>query len=203
MFTRPNLLVKASRSGKMDKNLTKEYFSELFFGETEFDSLLLVKDSWTGQTNETISTTVPNDVEFNTITVPPKCTRFIQPLDVFFNHFWKSFVRKVWDRVLLDDISVHMFDRDSILRLQSLVHLQFSSPRYVNFIRYSWFLSGYSSAEPPVFYSPTEFSFSSEFFDEGCSVCDSSQLLRCGWCKSMLCFDHFFTDFHDCDNYVE
>jgi hypothetical protein len=40
--------------------------------------------------------------------VPWKTTSKIQPLDVFFNRQWKVIVRKVYERVVLDEIDINL-----------------------------------------------------------------------------------------------
>jgi len=47
----------------------------------------------------------------------------IQPLDVYGFRIWKNFVRTFSDR---DDINLHL--RNNIIKLQSLTHIQLSSP---------------------------------------------------------------------------
>ena len=73
----------------------------------------------------------------------------IQPLDVYFFRMWKNFVRKFSDTIILFDYDIHLHLRDNILKLQSLVHNQFTSPRFQNFIRYSWFKSGVMPRQRP------------------------------------------------------
>ena len=50
-------------------------------------------------------------------------------------------------------------DIDNIIKLQSLVHNQFSAERFVEFIRYSWFASGYLEERGDRFSNPVEVLF--------------------------------------------
>jgi len=41
------------------------------------------------------------------------------------------------------DYDLDLLIRNNIIKLQSLVHNQLSSPRYKDFLKYSWYKSGY------------------------------------------------------------
>ncbi|KYN38130.1 hypothetical protein ALC56_07530 [Trachymyrmex septentrionalis] len=58
--------------------------------------------------------------------------------------------------------------RNNIIKLQSLIHNQLSSPRYHNLIKYSWFKSDYINQRPEKFENPVEFSF-----DKNSTTCDN------------------------------
>ncbi|OQV21620.1 hypothetical protein BV898_04520 [Hypsibius exemplaris] len=55
----------------------------------------------------------------------PGTTGLIQPCDVFYFQPYKIFLRKVTDRILLDDPEIQVFQRNIVIRLQTLVHHQF------------------------------------------------------------------------------
>ena len=100
------------------------------------------------------------------------------------------------------DMKLHK--RNNIIKLQSLVHNQFSSPRYRNLFKYSWYASGYVHEKPEKFENPVDFSFGDPFETryqiEGCKIV---ALIRCGWCKKSLCFEHFFDDYHYCSKFKQ
>lgn len=54
--------------------------------------------------------------------------RFFQLLDGFFFRIWKSFIRKITDRTLLQDHDVQLFQWETIVKLRSLIHRQFAWP---------------------------------------------------------------------------
>jgi hypothetical protein len=203
LFTAPNLFVRASSSGKLTKNDLNIWFEEIFFPNVGNDVVLLV-DSWnTYKDKEMIKNVTPNDKKLEILTIPAKTTSIAQPLDKFGFRIWKNFVRKFSDRVLLDDIELDLFQRNNILKLQSLVHNQLSSPRFVNLFKYSWFACGYTDTRPEMFENPVEFCF--KFTDNNCCHlnCIALSFMICSWCQNALCFEHLFNCYHYCNNYIE
>jgi hypothetical protein len=69
-------------------------------------------------------------------------TSMIQPLDKYGFRLWKNFVR-FSDRVVLDGLDIDLYQRNNIIKLQSLMH-QLSSPRFENVFKYSWYASGFN-----------------------------------------------------------
>ena len=69
-------------------------------------------------------------------------------MKIEFFSIYKSFFRKVEDQVLLDEIDVKLHERDSIIKLQSLVYNQFSAPRFQPMILYAWYKAGYLDEKP-------------------------------------------------------
>ena len=119
------------------------------------------------------------------LTIPKHTTSLIQPPDVYGFRIWKQFVRRFSDQVLIDDLDVNLHQRNSIIKLQSLVHNQFSSPRFVDMFKYAWFKCGYVENRPPRFKNPVEFCFANNGSE--CHYCDSFNFIVCGWCQKSLC----------------
>ena len=136
--------------------------------------------------------------------MPPKTTSLIQPLDVYFFRMWKDFIRKISDRILLDQLDINLFQRDNILKLQSLTHTQFSSPRFKDFIKYAWFKAGYLTQKPDPHITPVQYCFDHKIYKEGCQkymnlmLCNKSVFIKCAYCDQLLCFEHFYVELHDC-----
>ena len=105
------------------------------------------------------------------------------------------------------DISLH--HRNIVIKLQSLIHFQFSADRYKSMINYAWFKSGYTNERGPLFETPAEYSFNHNMAHKDCLTCMSSgsqnlSFSRCGHCEQFYCFNHFFgtdpdtVDYHMC-----
>lgn len=137
VFETPNLHVVASNSSLLTKTKFKK------------DTTLLV-DSWSAFNDRDNSFYEYRDISFCNTANTAKTTGIIQPLDVYFFRKWKNFVRKFSDRVLLDQIDLHLFQGNNISKLQTVTHTQFSAPLFKNFIRYSCFRVGYTDERPEV-----------------------------------------------------
>lgn len=167
---------------------------------------MLLLDSWSGHCERVIEAMTPNDKIVNVKKIPTGTTGKIQPLDVYGFRIWKNFVRQFSDTVILMNYDLTLHKRNDIIKLQSLVHNQFSSPRYTNLFKYSWFKSGYitDSETPEKFDNPVAFSFG-DSCNTHCEIpgCRNVAIIRCSWCKKSLCFKHFYEEYHICKNYIK
>jgi hypothetical protein len=201
IFKAPNICVIPSKSGKLNKEHLITWFKDVFFTNSGQQSVLLV-DSWTTyKDTKAINNIKPNEHEFKMLTIPAHTTHLVQPLDVYCFRFWKNFVRRFSDRVLLDDMDINLHQRNNIIKLQSLIHNQFSSPRFYNCFKYAWFKSGYTEIRPGPFKNPVEFCF--VITDKNCDKCDDINFIFCAWCKLSFCFNHFFINYHFCDVFID
>lgn len=159
-------------------------------------------DSWSGHCPRVIEEATLHNKEVHYQIIPTGTTGNIQPLDVYGFRIWKNFARHFSDSVILmnEDLNLHM--RNNIIKLQSLIHNQFSSPRYQNLFRYSWYKSGYIIDKPADFENPVRFSFG-DSCGTHCEIdgCKNVAIIRCSWCKKSLCLKHFFEEYHFCSTY--
>lgn len=124
-----------------------------------------------------------------------------RPLDVIGFRQWKDLFRKISDRIVLEQRDFVLNQRDSILRVQSFIHYQLSSPRYRSMWLLSWYKSGYITEHPPHFENPSQFFASGQ--DKSCSemLCSVNSFGKCSWCKQNYCFEHIIINTHFCNNY--
>lgn len=165
-------------------------------------SLLLI-DSWSGHCPSAVQEATPSNKEILTMLIPKGTTGKIQPLDVYGFRIWKNYVRHFSDSVVLLSYDLNLHLRNNIIKLQSLVHNQLSSPRYQNLFRYAWYKSGYITERPQEFENPVDFAFGQSSQPQ-CEIdgCSNVAVVRCSWCKKSLCLHHFFDEYHYCTNYV-
>lgn len=109
------------------------------------------------------------------------------------------------DYILLEDINIKIFSRDSIIRLQSLIHRQLSAKRFNPCIRYSWYKCGYYGENEKSFGDfthPIKYLFPDHITLEKCStfLCEELSFLKCAVCERILCFKCWFIEYHRCDN---
>ena len=200
LFDARNVYVAPSKSGKLSKELLKEWFNNIYFTNTPDNSILFV-DSWTAYNKQDdLLIMKPQHKTIKILQIPPKTTCLIQPLDVYFFRMWKNFVIRFSDRVILDSLNVNLYQRNNIIKLQSLVYFQFSAARFKPFIKYSWYKCGYLTERPEKFQTPVEFCFDSINDTECvCHDCLEGQFILCSWCEKLLCFHHFFEEYHYCN----
>ncbi|EZA54562.1 hypothetical protein X777_05698, partial [Ooceraea biroi] len=187
LFRPVNIYIQASKSGKLTSEHFKTWFSEHV--TTRFMDGTLPKT--------TRAVDIPQDKEVQFLTIPKKTTGMIQPLDVLGFRVWKNFVR-----TFSDNRDVNLHSRNEIIKLQSLTHNQFSSPRFKNLFQYAWYKSGYVETHPAEFQNPVDFCyFKNEKNIPKCSICGMAAFIRCAWCGDYLCFKHFYEEYHYCTNY--
>ena len=180
----------------MSKSHIRSFLENVYFPTTG-DSSVLIIDALTQYVDkDNIPAGNPEGKKLTLKTTPAGTTGLCQPEDVFFFRPWKEFVRKVKDAALAHTEFIPMYTRDNRLKLQSVVHHQFSSPKFTDLIRYAWYKPGYLKEKPQKFVTPVKYSFSSSI--ENCMECDSCHFMRCAWCEEFVCFHHFFVDYHYC-----
>ena len=195
LYKADNVVVTCSASGKLTTSPV-EYWRDhvlLLFISLSSRNLLL-SDSLSGQSD---AKGIYKKIKgLYRLEIPPKTMPKTQPLDVFFNRQCKVTAHRVYDRVILDDINIHLAERNNVIRLHSLIHNQMSAPTFVPMIRYAWFKSGYVDASPGQFQTVVDVCF--KFHQGHCDMegCNSFSFTRCSYCDKILCFNHFFINFH-------
>ena len=179
----------------MTKALIKTWLKDVYFPSVDKESHLVVDALTQYCDHNNVNEAVPEGATFELKKIPAGATGKVQPLDVGFFRSWKQFVRRISDRALMEG-KINLFQRDNIIKLQSLVHFQFSAPQYSNMIRYAWYKSGLVQTRPPQFETPLQFCFSLDI--EHCKNCTRFRFVKCSWCHDFLCFDHFFNEYHIC-----
>jgi len=204
LFRPANVYVAASKSGKLTTQHFQSWFTNVFVPVTGSFSVLLL-DSWSGHCPASLQEFIPKkDKDIRILTIPKKTTGMIQPLDVYGFRLWKNFVRTFSDRVMLLNYDINLHLRNNIIKLQSLTHIQLSSPRFHNLFKYAWYKSGYIEERPPQFETPVDFCFNGKDIQEipRCSICGAPAVIRCSWCKQYFCMQHFFEEYHNCEHFV-
>ena len=128
--------------------------------------------------------------------IPEKTTGTTQPLDVYYFRQWKSVVRRFYDHLMLEDIAISSSDRDNILKMQSLIHNQFSHAQFRSMGHFAWYMAGLRPDSPGKFKNAAEILFPPGVINCSHANCDKSFFIRCSHCDASLCFTHFFLSFH-------
>jgi hypothetical protein len=193
-LSNPNILIRCSKSGKTSKEITGEYFEKVKESLND-DKIILLMDSWSGQTDKTLwKQKMGDNVEF--MYFPPGTTKYLQPLDVNFFQYYKYFIKKTVEyskthRILCGDVDITT--RENIILLHRLAYNQFSSPTFDDMRRYA-FQKAIIKQIDPVFRSVKHTCF--RFTHKTCSNCTKLTFMVCAWCWKHLCFTHFYTETH-------
>lgn len=79
MLKPPNVFTVASKSGKLTKEIVKIWVDKCVKTVVD-DKALLILDSWNGQNDRSLF----SNINVKVLTIPPKATSLVQPLDVYF-----------------------------------------------------------------------------------------------------------------------
>lgn len=189
MYKADNIVTFASTSGKLTSDLAIKWFEDVYLPNAGERSVLCL-DSWTGQTEKKFDNIDKGGKDVKIMTIPAGATGMIQPLDVYTFRPWKNFLKQFSDLILLYHYDVNLHLRNNVLKIQSLIHNQFSSPRFVNMFKYAWFKSGYITEKPDKCETPVNYCFQN--CDTCCKFCNDIAIIRCAWCTKSMCIQHFF-----------
>lgn len=142
LYRAENIFVQASTSGKLTSNIAIEWFQNVFLPNVGKRAILCL-DSWSGQTQEKFQNIDKDGKDVKVLTIPAGVTGMIQPLDVYGFRPWKNFLKYFSDLIILYNYDINLHLRNNVLKIQSLIHNQFSCPRFRNMFRYAWYKSGY------------------------------------------------------------
>ena len=154
---------------------------------------LLLHDSWSCFRNEEAQLIKADRKKLELLQIPPHCTRHVQPLDVYFFQQWKAYKKRFDDCIVAYDVNVNLILRDRELKLQSIIHNQFSAPKFKNMIAYAWHKAGFYEQHPGEFEIHTKFCFARLTV---CSACADESFARCSHCQQEFCFAHFYLNYH-------
>lgn len=194
LFHADNVVTTCSASGKLTTSLVRYWVDKCLSPSISHSRTLLLSDSWSGQGNQH---ELYDKIRWlKRLQIPFKTTSKIEPLDTFCQRQWKAIARRLYDRIILDDIDINATERNSILKLQSLIHNQLPSPVFMSMIKYAWFKAGYLDAHPGSFRTVTEVCFGFENLEFHVRGCSSTSFIRCSYCDYVLCIEHFFDSYH-------
>ena len=190
MMKPDNLYIKCSKSGNVTRKIIDDWFMNVYFPHAPKESVLLV-DSL-GMYKNRNDMGKPDDVICQLRTIPPHCTPLCQPLGVFFFRQWKAMAKRIVDQAVNSGSVVSMFQRDNLLKLQSLINNQFSAPIFAEYRKRAWMIAGYIPETTVAYDHPVKYCFQrlTTCSDDDCN---SLAVIRCSWCSMQLCFPHFLS----------
>lgn len=172
------------------------------FAKCHRPNVVLVSDSWTGQTSFKMKLATRLSGA-KPLTVPAHLTGELQPLDVGFFLQLKKFIRRIAEEALVQSRTSEISDRAGIINLMSLIHNQFQSPAYHDLWTYSWRNTDPSFSEDEIAMVPPPTAMQIQFgYDpaDSCTYqdCHEEVIMRCSHCGEPICLTHFLnrTHFH-------
>ena len=196
-----NIRVFCSSSGLMDKLICQQWASELidpdyinqFIVSSEKPKILVCLDGYPAHWNGNIDNSFGEwDVEL--LKIPERTTSVLQPLDCLFNHQLKYFVRKIENRVQIDDLDIKVYDRFNLMKMWSLIWEQFSSDKFVDLISYCFNKTFLQTKNQ--FQTVRDICFTSKAIFCDLDDCSDNFFMKCSICEKNICFNHFFINFH-------
>lgn len=194
IFSHETINVVCTTSGKMGKAEVQSWYNDILKPSLPDGKNILLLDSFSGHK------ALVHGTEVEVMTIPAGATAVCQPFDVYGFRIWKTYTRRIYSGLRLMNTGIVLHHRNTILKLQSLLHFQLSSPRFKNMWKYSWYRSGYLDDHPGQFEHPVVYSFDSVGLV--CSLCSNTGFVKCAWCTKDLCVKHFYEEHHYCKVYV-
>lgn len=189
-----NIYVTTSKSGKLDKRIMTNWINDCVKPLTNDNDIMLIYDSWGGQVDDEIYAELGEKCKREQI--PAGATSLVQPLDVCIFRQYKRFRRKIFERVILDEINLDMHKRENVLRMHSLIFDQLSSEAFVPMFQYAWFACTYTE-DRITFNNVNQLLFTMNCDKCESDMCQGENFIRCSHCNLHLCFDHFFIENHN------
>ena len=136
------------------------------------------------------------------IGIPPSCTRFSQPLDVYFHRQLKIFIKNLHNSVYLLERDQEINTREDAIKTHALVHNQIRAPAFKNMIICAWYAS-HLITDRDYFDNVNSVCFPERPPKSKCSFCTSISFAKCSWCRDFCCFKCYYIDYHPkrCDQF--
>lgn len=190
-----NLHVYWSSSGWMTSDIAVKWMVDIFLPMIENDSVLII-DAWKGFT-EMKKHPELQAKNLSIHTLPEGSTSQLQPADVYFNRTFKHFIRICSDKIRRRHPEFTLAIRKNILILLDLVYNQFKSPRFKQFLLYSWYKSGYFAERPEEFQTPIQYCLRYlAYLKCETDFCNHHCFMRCSYCELHFCFEHILHHRH-------
>lgn len=192
-----NIFVTASKSGKLTKEHFTSFVKNVVTQYCKQNRFLIILDSWGGQTDTAHFNSIFTDDDGNCSStleiIPPHCTPYCQPCDVYFFRQVKNFIKKIQNCVEVLENNLQLSTREDAIKIHSLIHHQLSAPVFQPMIQYAWYASKLIPNRT-IFSNVNEICFSTVRTSK-CD-CKSCAFIRCAVCKKHLCFSCFYSIYH-------
>ena len=104
MFKTSNVIVSCRTSGKLSNSHIMFWVENCLKPIVKDEHFMLILDSWAGHKDNSLYQTFGSKIALHII--PTRTTATTQPLDVFFNYWWKYVARRLTNYVIVEDIKI-------------------------------------------------------------------------------------------------
>jgi len=191
----PNVVVRASKSGKSSDEKHRTFLNEVL-RPLVGRKFLLFFDCWTTQTDLKKFRAVFPHEDSQLLVFPEGSTGHIQPQDLSLFRPWRYFHKKIEHYVHITRTEMNLNDRQYLINMHSIIHNQLSAPPFKNLIKSGFIQAKILNEIVGEINKPKDVCF--KFYDLYCSAirCEERTLLTCAWCKRHLCYYHLIEDLH-------
>uniref|UniRef100_A0AC35GHL9 DDE-1 domain-containing protein n=1 Tax=Panagrolaimus sp. PS1159 TaxID=55785 RepID=A0AC35GHL9_9BILA len=195
-----NLKCVWTTSGKMNKEIMKNWMKEDFISTADKNSVLFL-DSWSGFNEAKLIPEVKANM-IHILTIPKKTTGKIQPCDIGFNRYFKSLYRTTEDKIRRLHPEFMLTKRSNVGLLLNQTVEQFCAPRYSSLIAHSFIKAGFFNHDYEEYQTPDDYCYHFKKVGARCDLkrCGKLAFIKCSWCEKFFCFDDYFVKIHCCRN---
>jgi len=190
LYRPPNIALTCTRSGLSTDSTYKWWVDTVLANNIRPDQKsLFIADSWAPHRNvENYEALVSHGDEFRYEIIPPQTTSMCQPLDVYFNRQLKNLDRMITHPLRTKFGQRHsVFQRNTAIRIMSLIQFSLSAPIFEPMIRYSFLKSGLIDQEREEFKSANQVCRVQSVATCYNFACDERVDMRCAWCANSFC----------------
>ena len=130
----------------MTKEHLKTFFLSVLNPHLSTNSLVLC-GSWSGHKDELVLLEAFGGKDVDLQIIPPKTTKYPQPLDLYFFRQCKIYTKRIIDFIELrsSNMEPKLHERFFIMKLHSVICNQLSAEAYRPMLRYAWHNAGYDT----------------------------------------------------------
>ena len=157
---------------------------------------LVLCDSWSGHKDEQVLLETCGGKDVNLKIIPPKITKYLQHLDVYYFRQYKIYAKRITDFIKLRSSNMHpkLHNIFFFVKLHSVIYNQLSAEAYRQMLRYSW----QNDIGEPVdnFTDVTDVVFSTDIIECAVMTSDHLAFFQCSFCSHSYCFEHYIETPH-------
>jgi hypothetical protein len=185
LILRPNVVVKASMSGKSSDENHHGFLNEVLRPLVS-KKFLLFLDSWKTQADLTKFRAVFLNQDSQLLIFPEESIGYIQPQDLSLFRSTRFIHEKIEHYTHINRIEMTISDRQYFINIHSIIHNQLSAPQFKSVIKNGFVQARITNETIRQIEKPKDVCL--KFYDFYCSInkCNEQTLLMCALCKKIF-----------------